>query len=147
MSVPVARADADQHRARGHRLQELGRAVPGTVVGHLEDVGAQRHIGGEQLRLRGHLDVAAEQERADGRRGPQDDRAVVHGRAVVRVDGVGSVPRAEHLERERGPAESDPRGDLHHPRPGRLGLPAHALQRPHGLADRPDGDGTHGPPA
>ncbi|MDF3050842.1 MAG: hypothetical protein K0R87_2480, partial [Pseudonocardia sp.] len=32
MSVPVARADADQHRARGHRLQELGRAVPGTVV-------------------------------------------------------------------------------------------------------------------
>jgi hypothetical protein len=115
------------------------------VVRHLQDVRVQRHPRGEQLRLGGDLDVPAEQHRSGGRRRPDDDRAVVHLRAVVRIDVFGGMLWREHLQRQPGPDQPDAGVDLDDLRARRRGLPAHPLQRPHRLVDRTDGHRPHRP--
>ena len=121
MVVVVPRTHADQHGPRRDGGEELRRAVAAAVVRHLQDVRMQRHARGEQLCLGGHLDVPGEQHGADRRRRAEHRRAVVDLRAVVRVDVVGRMLRAEHVQGEGGPHEPDPGSHLHDP---------HARRRP-----------------
>jgi hypothetical protein len=141
--VHVARTDADQHRPGGHGGEERGRAVAAAVVGHLEHVGVQRNAGREQLRLRGDLDVPAEQHRAGCRHRAEYDRAVVDLRPVVRVDLLGRVLRPEHLQGERGPREPGAERNLHDRDADDGRLPSDARQRRPGVVDRTDDDRPH----
>jgi hypothetical protein len=117
------------------------------VVRHLEHIRVQRRAGREELPLRGHLDVPAEQHGAGRGRRPDHHGAVVDRGAVVRVDVLRRVLRAHDLQRQRRPREPRPRGDPQHGNARCPGLAADALQRPPRLVDRPDGDAAHGPAA
>ena len=98
----------------------------------------QRHARGEQLCLGGHLDVPGEQHGADRRRRAEHRRAVVDLRAVVRVDVVGRVLRAEHVQGEGGPHEPDPGSHLHDPHARHGRLPPNPVERPPWLVDGAD---------
>jgi hypothetical protein len=105
LPVGVARPHADEHGAGCHGGQEGGRVVAAPVMRHFEDVGTQGHVGGEEIALLGQLRVAGEQDRSRGRGGADDKRAVVDGRAVVRIDDGGRVRRPQHVEGEAGPGQ------------------------------------------
>ncbi|MDT7579126.1 MAG: hypothetical protein QOK35_390, partial [Pseudonocardiales bacterium] len=143
--VHVARTDADQHRPRRHGGEERGQAVAAAVMRHLQHVGAQRDARREQLRLRGDLDVPAEQHRPRGRDRTEHDRTVVDLRAVVRVDVLRRALRPDHVQGERGPRQPGADRDLHDRRAGDRRQPAHPRQRRPGLVDRADGDRPHRP--
>ena len=98
----------------------------------------QRHARGEQLCLGGHLDIPGEQHGADRRRRAEHRRAVVDLRAVVRVDVVGRVLRAEHVQGEGGPHEPDPGSHLHDPHARHGRLPPNPVERPPWLVDGAD---------
>jgi hypothetical protein len=106
---------------------------------HLQHVRVQRHPGGEQLGLCSHLHVAAEQHGPRGGRRPDDHRAVVDLRAVVRIDVLGGMRGPEYVQRQPGPHHPDAGADLHDLGARRRGLPPHPFQGPHRLVDRTDG--------
>ncbi len=101
----------------------------------------------EQVGLLGQLRVARQQHRARRRGGADDERAVVDGGAVVRVDGRGRVQRAQHVEGEAGPGQPPTGRQRDQRRPGRGGLARHGAQRPGGFVDRPHADPAHRTPA
>ncbi|GEL22848.1 hypothetical protein PSU4_18020 [Pseudonocardia sulfidoxydans NBRC 16205] len=147
VGVPVAVAgpDRDQHDPRRHCGEELPQAVARAVVGHLEDVGAQRDAGGEQVGLCGDLDVAGEQHRTRPGLGPDHERPVVDGGAVVGIDVGGRVDGPEHVEHQPGPGQPLPGAQRHDARPRLPRLHAEAAQRCAGLTRGADRDPADGP--
>jgi hypothetical protein len=110
------------------------------VVGHLQDVGVQRHARRQQLRLGGDLDIPGQKHGAGPGGRAEHRRAVVDLRAVVRVDVLGRMLRAQHVQREGRPHEPGARPHLDQPRAGRGRLPPHPLEGPTWLTDGTDGD-------
>ncbi|GAA4861573.1 hypothetical protein GCM10023403_27610 [Pseudonocardia benzenivorans] len=130
--VGVAGPDRHQRDARRDGSEELPRRVARAVVRHLEDVGLQRHVRGEQIGLGRELDVAGEQHRSGTGLCPHHQRPVVDGGTVVGIDVGRRVQRSEHVDHQRGPAQP-PAGvesDDGRPRPRSLRLnPAQRCQR------------------
>ncbi|VFB01947.1 Uncharacterised protein [Nocardia cyriacigeorgica] len=75
----VVGACADDGQARVDGAQEFGCGGAGTVVGDLEDVGAEGRTGTQQGALSRGLDIAGEQDAPSGRMRDEDDRAIVGG--------------------------------------------------------------------
>ncbi|ODU00704.1 MAG: hypothetical protein ABS81_22790 [Pseudonocardia sp. SCN 72-86] len=147
VGVPVAVAgpDRDQHDPRRHRGEELAQAVSRAVVGHLQDVGAQRHAGREQVGLRRDLDVPGQQHRPRRCLGAHHERAVVDGCPVPGIDVEGRVHGAEHVEHQTGPGQPLPCPERHDGRARLPGLHAEAAQGRAGLARRADRDPADSP--
>jgi hypothetical protein len=116
------------------------------VVGHLEDVRAQRLAARKQVGLLGDLGVARQQHRAHRGAGPHHDGTVVHGGAVVRVDVRDRVRRTQDVEGEARPGQPAARGQRDQRCTGRRGEPGDVAQRPRGLADRAHRDRPDRPP-
>ena len=107
----------------------------------------QRHARRQQLRLGGDLDVTGQEHGAGSGGRANHRRTVVDLRAVVRVDVLGRMLRAQHVQRERRPHEPGARLHLDHPGARRGGLPPHPLECPPWLTDGTDGDRTDRPAA
>ena len=103
--------------------------------------------GRQQVGLLGELGVARQQHRARRGGGAHHERAVVHRRAVVRVDVGDRVRRAQDVEGEAGHGQPPPAASATSGTPAAAAMPGDVAQRPRGLADRAHGDRPDRPSA
>jgi hypothetical protein len=134
VAVAVAIADLDDRDERSHSGEEgVGRGCAAAVVGHEQDVAAQRRrVVGDERRLLRRLDVAREEHAAARGIGDAQDAAAGVG---LRARRRGLGQRVQHVEAHAVPAPGLARGATHlgqrNP-PQRMAVVERAAQREHG---------------